>query len=191
MVIGGCQEGEKLLSNTWEWIRLFGFLAYFYFTISIIFGLLRKTSFVKSHKNLIYQIHQNAGWMGLFTLIVHVLALIIDSYKPYNLVEILIPFSADYEPITSGLGTIAFYGFLVVLMTSDLWIKTMNRSMWKNMHLLVLPAWVLSLFHGIIIGSDSGNLLVLLFYAVTAGFTLFIVTLRRMSQGNTKSNASI
>ena len=179
----------KLLSNTWEWIRLFGFLAYFYFTISIIFGLLRKSSFVKSHKNLIYQIHQNAGWMGLFTLIAHMLVLIIDSYQPYNLLEILIPFAADYKPVASGLGTIAFYCFLVVLMTSDLWIKTMNRSMWKNMHLLVLPAWLLSLFHGTIIGSDTENLLVLIFYALTAGFTLFILVLRRMSQENIKKNS--
>ena len=52
-----------MLTSTWEWIRLLGFLAYFYFTVSIVFGLLRKSTFVKSHKNLIYQVHQNAGWL--------------------------------------------------------------------------------------------------------------------------------
>ncbi|MFJ7952978.1 ferric reductase-like transmembrane domain-containing protein [Lysinibacillus sp. NPDC096418] len=169
-----------MIASTWELIRLFGFLAYFYFTISIIFGLLRKSSYVKSHKNLIYQIHQNAGWMGLFTLLGHMLLLLKDNYEPYNLGEILIPFFSEYEPVASGLGTIAFYFFIVVLMTSDLWIKTMKRPLWKNMHFLVLPAWILSLFHGTSVGSDTENTLVIIFYAVTACCTLLILLLRRM-----------
>lgn len=149
--------------------------------MSILFGLLRKSPSIKSHKNLFYQLHQNAGWLGLFSLVVHMIVLLIDQYKPYNLVEILIPFSAAYEPVASGLGTLAFYSFLVVLMTSDLWIKTMNRSIWKNVHLLVIPAWIFSLLHGIIIGSDTGNLFVRIFYAVTAGLVLAMSVLRRMS----------
>lgn len=169
-----------MLTSTWEWIRLFGFLAYFYFTMSIVFGLLRKSPNVKSHKNLFYQLHQNAGWLGLISLVVHMVVLLIDNYKPYQLIEIIIPFSAAYEPIASGLGTVAFYSFLIVLMTSDLWIKTMNRAVWKNVHLLVLPAWVLSLIHGIIIGSDTGNLFVRIFYAGTAGLILAMSVLRKM-----------
>lgn len=175
-----------MLNSTWEWTRLFGFLAYFYFTISIIFGLLRKTSYVKSHKNLVYQLHQSAGWMGLFTVLIHILVLMFDSYMPYSIVEVLIPFAAAHKPLASGIGTIAFYCFLIVLMTSDLWIKTMNRSIWKNIHFLVLPAWLLSLFHGINLGSDTENFLVLLFYVVTAGSTLILSVLRMIDQNNKK-----
>jgi len=102
----------------------------------------------------------------------------------------LIPFAADYKSVASSLGTIAFYCFLIVLMTSDLWIKTMSRSIWKNIHMLVLPAWLLSLFHGIIIGTDTENLFVLIFYALTAGFTLFILVLRRVSQESLKKGIS-
>lgn len=175
-----------MLTNTWDWIRLLGFLAYFYFTISIIFGLLRKSSYVKSHKNLIYQIHQNAGWLGLLTVIAHMLILLIDNYEPYSLMEILMPFSADYQVLASSLGTIAFYLFLMVLMTSDLWIKTMNRSLWKNIHFLVLPAWLLSLLHGVLIGSDSENGVIIMFYIVTAGLILLILMLRMVGYGKKK-----
>ena len=100
-----------MIISTWEWIRLLGFLAYFYFTISIIFGLLRKSSFVKSYKNLIFHIHQNAGWLGLITVIAHMLVLLIDQYEPYSIIGILIPFSANYQSLPSALGTIAFYLF--------------------------------------------------------------------------------
>ncbi|QDQ02750.1 hypothetical protein FOH38_21130 [Lysinibacillus fusiformis] len=178
-----------MLTTTWEWIRLLGFLAYFYFTISIIFGCLRKSSFVKSHKNLIYQIHLNAGWLGLLTVIAHMLVLLLDNYEPYTLIGILIPFLADYQTIASGFGTIAFYLFLIVLMTSDVWIKTMNRSRWKNIHFLVLPAWLLSLIHGVLIGSDAENSLVIVFYTVSAGFTLSILLARMIGHRNKKGTA--
>ncbi|MDM5248784.1 MULTISPECIES: ferric reductase-like transmembrane domain-containing protein [unclassified Lysinibacillus] len=179
-----------MLISTWEWIRLLGFLAYFYFTISIIFGLLRKSSFVKSHKNLIYQIHQNAGWLGLITVIGHLLVLVIDQYKPYSLVEILIPFSAKYESLPSALGTIAFYLFIMVLMTSDLWIRTMNRTLWKKLHFLVLPAWVISLAHGVLIGTDTENMLIIIFYVVSGGLTMLVLVARTISQFMKKVNIS-
>ncbi|MGE7090668.1 ferric reductase-like transmembrane domain-containing protein [Lysinibacillus sp. NPDC048646] len=178
-----------MLTTTWEWIRLLGFLAYFYFTISIIFGCLRKSLFVKSHKNLIYHIHINAGWLGLLTVIAHMLVLVLDNYEPYTLIEILIPFLADYQTIASGLGTIAFYLFLIVLMTSDVWIRTMRRSIWKNIHFLVLPAWLLSLIHGVLIGSDTANGLIIIFYMVSAGFTLAILLARTIGHRKKKGTA--
>lgn len=180
-----------MLTSTWEWIRLLGFLAYFYFTVSIVFGLLRKSTFVKSHKNLIYQVHQNAGWLGLITVVAHMFVLIIDNYEPYALVEVLLPFSSHYQPIASGLGIIAFYLFLLVLLTSDLWLKTMNRSIWKSIHFLVLPAWLLSLLHGILIGSDTDNIYILLFYFTSAGCVLSILITRMVSQGRKTKDKTV
>ncbi|MGG2081847.1 ferric reductase-like transmembrane domain-containing protein [Lysinibacillus pakistanensis] len=179
-----------MLTSTWDWIRLLGFLAYFYFTVSIIFGLLRKSLFVKSHKNLIYHIHQNAGWLGLITVIGHMFVLIIDHYEPYRLGEILFPFTANYQPFSSALGTIAFYLFLIVILTSDVWIRTMNRSIWKKIHFLVLPAWALSLAHGVLIGTDSENPVILLFYLISAGLTLSILVARTVGQLTKKVDVS-
>jgi len=179
-----------MIISTWEWIRLLGLLAYFYFTISIIFGLLRKSSFIKSQKNLIYQIHQYAGWLGLITVIAHMVVLLIDRYEPYSIAGILIPFSANYRSLLSTLGTIAFYLFLIVIMTSDLWIRTMNRSLWKKLHFLVLPAWVLSLVHGVLIGTDTENTLIIMFYVVSGGMTLLVLIARALSEFMKKVNVS-
>lgn len=175
-----------MLINTWEWIRLLGFLAYFYFTVSIVFGLLRKSPYIKSNKNILYQIHQFAGWMGFFTVIAHMLVLIIDEYEPYTIGEILIPFSSDYQPFLSGLGTIGFYFFLSVIMTSDIWIRTMNRSIWKTLHMFVFPAWVISLAHGVLIGTDSENLWILLFYGATVSIVAITLLLRLISAEHKK-----
>ncbi|SOC22464.1 ferric reductase like protein [Ureibacillus xyleni] len=174
-----------MLLSTWEWIRICGFLAYFYFTVSIIFGLLRKSPAVKSHKNLLFQLHQSAGWFGFAAVIVHMLLLIVDQYEPYRIAELLIPFASDYEPVLSGLGTIAFYLFLMVFLSSDLWLRKMGFSLWKKVHFAVLPAWVISLVHGVLIGTDTVNPFILLFYWSTATF-VFIFSLIRIISGQYK-----
>lgn len=176
--------------STWEWIRVLGFLAYFYFTVAVIFGLLRKSSYVKSQKNLIYQIHQSASWMGFITLLAHMLVLMIDTYEPYSIVALLVPFASDYQTFSSTLGTIGFYLFLLVMFTSDLLLTKINRKLWKFLHLLVLPAWLLSLAHGLFIGTDSSNPLVLLFYGVTAGIAILIMVLRVATKDNKKKAAA-
>lgn len=164
--------------STWEWIRLLGFVAYFYFTASIIFGLLRKTPNVKKHKNLLYQLHQSAGWFGLVAVITHMLLLMIDRYEPYSIVELLIPFTSDFEPLLSGIGSIAFYLFLIVMFTSDLWIQKMKFPMWKKFHLVVLPAWILSFIHGVFIGTDTDNPVVQIIYWSTLIIVLISFNVR-------------
>ena len=97
--------------NTWEWIQVLGLLAYFYFTMSVVFGILGRFSFAKSKKFLIYNLHMSSAWMGIFMVIGHMLVLIIDHYEPYKIVEIVIPFAADYHPILSGIGKYHFTYF--------------------------------------------------------------------------------
>lgn len=175
-----------MLLSTWEWIRLLGFVAYFYFTVSIIFGLLRKSSYVKSHKNLLFQLHESAGWFGFTAVLAHMLLLIIDRYEPYSIAELLIPFTSDYKPVLSGIGTIAFYLFFIVIVTSDIWIRKMKFAIWKRVHIAVLPAWFLSFIHGILLGTDTENPFILIFYGSTVTLVVLIFLLRYMSEQNKK-----
>lgn len=177
--------------STWEWIRLLGFLAYFYFTISILFGLIRKTPTIQGRKNLYFQLHQISGWLGFIAVIAHMLLLIIDQYEPYQLVEILIPFMASYESILSGLGSIAFYLFLIVIVTSDLWLQKLGFSAWKKLHILVLPSWIISLIHGIFIGTDSNNAVIQLFYGLTVAIIVLVGIVRAFSEGGKKKESEL
>lgn len=176
--------------NTWEWIRLLGLISYFYFTVSIIFGLLRKMPAIHSHNNLLYQIHQSASWMGLLALVAHMLLLIIDQYEPYSIAELMIPFASDYKPALSSLGTVAFYLFFIVIITSDLWIRKMNFTIWKWLHLAVIPAWSLSLIHGMLIGTDSKNPIVFSFYSITTALVCITFLMRHISSNPKKKNSS-
>ena len=56
------------------------------------------------------------------------------------------------------------------------------------MHFLVLPAWILSLIHGLFIGTDSNQMLVILFYSSTVMVILTALLVRLMSDGFKKKD---
>jgi len=153
--------------GTWEFIRFFGLLAYFFFTLSIVFGMIQQMARKKTLKPLCFHIHMTSSWAGLFSVLVHMLLLLIDQYEPFAIPEILIPFLASYEPFLSGMGTLAFFLVLAVMITSDLVREKLKRSVWKKIHGLVFPAWLLMLAHGFFIGTDSANLFISLFYSLS------------------------
>ena len=156
-----------MLTNTWDWIRILGFLSYYFFTISAICGIIRKSAWLTKQKNLFFQLHTLSGWLGFFALIGHMLILIIDQFVPFTIFEILIPFLTDYHTFGTSLGIIAFYLFLIALYTSDVLIFNMKFPIWKKMHFIVFPAWLMSLLHAILIGSDSKEPVVIGFYTVS------------------------
>ncbi|MBA4537363.1 ferric reductase-like transmembrane domain-containing protein [Bacillus aquiflavi] len=145
------------LLSVWNLIRLSGFLAFFYLTMSIFFGMLSSFSWLKRKKGLFHHFHLLNGWIGFLAIIFHIVILLYDQYIQYSLSELFIPFTATHKPISSGLGTISFFLFLFILLAADFWMKSMNRTVWKALHLLVYPAWLLMFIHGILIGTDSAQ----------------------------------
>lgn len=132
-----------------------GFLAYFLFTISISAGLISRLSIVQKQKKIFIELHTNSGWFGLLTTIFHMMILSVDNYAPYKLKEIFIPFLAQNSPMSSAFGTISFYFFLIVIASTDFFRKRLGYHIWKKLHLIVIPGWLLMVIHGILIGTDS------------------------------------
>jgi methionine sulfoxide reductase heme-binding subunit len=178
------------LFDTWHIIRLLGLLAYFFFSMSLIFGMLSRLSVFKKKKGFFNLIHMSSSWAGLFTLLGHMLVLLIDHYQPYTLIEIILPFTAQYEPIASALGTLAFFIFLIVLFTSDVLMNKMKRSTWKWIHLMVFPAWVLMLLHGIIMGTDSTTWWAVAVYGVSAIIMVILFAVKVMDRGKDQAKAT-
>jgi DMSO/TMAO reductase YedYZ heme-binding membrane subunit len=184
--------------SVWSLIRASGFLAYFFMTLSLAFGLLNSFSIMKKKKAVLLAYHQTSGWFGLLTIVFHMTLIWKDTYVPYSLTELLIPFSAKNASFFSAFGTIAFYLFLLVIGTSDFFIKKLGRERWKKVHMAVIPAWVLMVFHGLMIGTDSSTSWALFIYA--AGIILILVlalsrsveslVLRQSPQGNKNNKVS-
>ncbi|MGJ7919669.1 ferric reductase-like transmembrane domain-containing protein [Neobacillus sp. LXY-4] len=143
--------------STWNLIRLSGFLSYFLLTASLAFGFLQAFPSLKRRKGEFLQIHQTSGWIGLLGILYHMMMLYWDQYVHYPIFSILVPFSSEHEAFYSGLGTISFYLFFLIIGSSDFLMKKLGRSVWKKIHLLAVPAWLLMTVHGILLGTDSSE----------------------------------
>ena len=66
------------------------------------------------------------------------------------------PFGATYRPLWLGLGTVAFDLVLVVVATSLLRARLPHRA-WRTVHVSAYACWVLSVVHGLGIGTDASS----------------------------------
>ncbi|MED3662859.1 ferric reductase-like transmembrane domain-containing protein [Ureibacillus sp. FSL K6-8385] len=164
--------------TNWNLIRASGFLAYFLLTLSIMAGGMQKLSDFQNHKPLLMELHKISGWTGVLTVVFHGTLLLVDKYVPYNIVELLIPFAAENEPFHSGIGTLSFYLFLIVMATSDFFMKKLGFQLWKKLHFLVFPAWVFMTLHGIFIGTDSGQVWAIFIYCASIVLITALLVMR-------------
>lgn len=170
------------LLSTWNLLRLSGFLAFFYMTLAVSFGMLFSMKSIKINKSLFLNIHLASGWFGFLTSFFHGLILWWNDYMEYSFVEILIPFISTYKPISSGLGSLSLLLFLVVWLSSDFWMKFLKRKVWKSIHLLVYPAWLLMFAHGIWIGTDTETTWATVMYGGSFVLILFLLGLKLNEQ---------
>ncbi|WP_309270975.1 ferric reductase-like transmembrane domain-containing protein [Paenibacillus sp.] len=143
--------------STWGVIKAAGLTSYLLIWASIVLGAFSygATVPVKVRKILL-PTHQFAGWLGFIFGLLHGAVLMIDTYQPFLLSEILIPFTAEYKPVATGFGTLALYMIVAILISSDM-IKKLGKKVWRSVHLFSYPLFFFSLIHGLGDGSDSGK----------------------------------
>lgn len=114
----------------WIWIiiRVTGLSGYFLLTLSLLAGIYRH---IPRKKGNILTFHQIIGQVALLFIGVHACFLLYDTYQPYTIKSILIPFTSPNDPILTGIGTIATYLLAVVIFTSD-FMKEFGLSLWKK-----------------------------------------------------------
>ena len=123
-------------------------------------------------------LHEHTGWLGLVLSIFHGLILLGDGYIGYNLTQILVPFaSTNYLPFWVGLGQIALYlmAFVVVSFYLKRWI---SYRLWRTLHYLSFAVFVLGMLHGLMSGTDSAGLPMLMVYWGSAASVVGLVIYR-------------
>jgi sulfoxide reductase heme-binding subunit YedZ len=175
--------------SVWNLIRCSGFLAFYFMTVSLALGLCKSFPMLKKKKGLILQFHQTSGWYGLLTIIFHIILIWQDQYVPYSLTEILLPLTAKNEVIVSSLGTLSFYLFFLVTISSDFFIKKLGLKLWKKIHLVVIPAWVLMLIHGLFIGSDTDKPWAMFLYGGASSILIVLGLIRFLDSVTSRQQA--
>jgi DMSO/TMAO reductase YedYZ heme-binding membrane subunit len=170
--------------TTWIILRAAGIGAYLMLFASVAFGLVATTApFGKRiAKQSAILIHQFFSTVGLVLLGIHIGGLLIDSFMHFAPLDVLVPGSSTYRPISVALGIIAMYAMVMVLVSS--WVRRRYSSkLWRRLHMAAAPAFALALLHGVFAGADATRRWMYLTYVITGSVVAFLLLLRGLQVG--------
>ncbi|CAI6082948.1 hypothetical protein PAECIP112173_03737 [Paenibacillus sp. JJ-100] len=161
---------------TWNIIGISGVVAYFLLFVGVFLGVARRIPMAKGEpRAVMLQWRTRIIWPAFGVGMIHLLTLYLDHYSSFTWRELLIPFTASVHRISLGLGTLAFYGLLIVLFSSDLRNK-LGRKWCSTFRVLSYPTFAGLLIHGMLTESGSGNVIMRLMYVFT-GLSVIGITI--------------
>ena len=178
----------------WYVTRAAGLTGYFLLWLSMIWGFAIPSKIFQPILEGIftYDFHEHLSLLGLGFVFLHVFVLLFDKYLPFNLIQILIPFTDTYRPLWVGMGIISFYMFLLVTATFYLRQQISSRA-FRSIHLLSLFGYLGATLHGLLSGTDSALPMTKILYAgtflVVIFFTVYWLVMHLLST-NQKSAAT-
>jgi len=98
-------------------------------------------------------LHRNLALLSVVLLAVHVVSAVVDEYVDIRWWQAFVPLGATYEPLWLGLGALALDLIAVVVLTSLLRHRMQHRA-WRLLHVSSYGLWLMSLLHGIGMGTD-------------------------------------
>jgi sulfoxide reductase heme-binding subunit YedZ len=179
----------RIESLPWYIGRSSGILAFILFSVVVINGLLISTRLVWKilPPALNYEMHRFFAWMALLATIGHASSFMFDHYFHLSATETLVPFLL-VRPITStlglsigwtvGLGIIAIYGALALVLSSE-FRNRIGVKAWRKLHYMSFVMYLLFLGHGILSGTDSKEWWMISTYT-TSGVIVFSLTIVRI-----------
>lgn len=157
----------------WYVTRASGLTGYFLLWFSMVwgFGIGSKIFQPILEGTFTYDFHEHLSLIGLGFIVLHVIVLLFDKFLPFNLLQILIPFTDSYRPLWVGLGIISFYIMMLVTVTFYL-RQQIGSAAFRYIHILSLVSYIGSTLHGLFAGTDSALPIAMFLYVGT--FLIFV-----------------
>ena len=100
-------------------------------------------------------IHRFGGLLVGALIGIHVVTIAVDSFLPFSIVNLLVPFTSSYRPFWTGLG-IAAAEILLALAITNHYRKRLPYTFWRKAHYANFAVWTLASLHGVMSGTDRG-----------------------------------
>jgi len=171
------------MSATFPWYvaRAAGLVSWALLAAATLWGLALSTRALgkRPRPNWLLDMHRWLGGTALAFTGVHVLALLLDQYVHFGLVQILIPFASTWHPAAVAWGVASLYLLLAVELTSLARARISKRT-WRGVHTASFLLFVTATVHGLASGTDMRSplfrLVTLAVVALVAVFTAIRVT---------------
>jgi predicted ferric reductase len=140
--------------TVWYFARSAGIVAYLLLTCSVLLGVgLAGRAQLSWPRFAVEEVHRYLAILTGIFIVLHGSTLLLDTVVPTGLEAELVPFTSSYRPLAVGLGVCAAELVLAVGLTT--WLRPqLPYRIWRTLHYLALPAWLLASLHGILAGTD-------------------------------------
>jgi sulfoxide reductase heme-binding subunit YedZ len=174
---------------TW-WLasRAFGIVGFTALGIVAVLGLVSALKLVSPVQAArLRPWHERLALTGLGCTALHGGLLLLDPWLHPGLIGILVPFTMDYRPFWTGLGTIAGYA-LAAFGLSFYLRRRIGARRWRSAHRFASAAFVLGAVHAFFAGTDARSPVLLALLA--AGAALVAVPAAARALGFPQAKAS-
>lgn len=164
------------VQTMWYITRAAGLTAYLLFWLSTAWGLAVSSKIldVVLHRSFTYDFHQFISLLAIGFTALHIIVLMFDSYLPYSLAQILVPFLSPYRPLWVGIGVIGFY--LTMLVTITFYMRSrIGMKAFRVIHVFSLLAYLGATVHSFFAGTDTPLPTVMLLYAGSFLVVVFLM----------------
>ncbi len=190
LVFLGSIAPEKL---TWYLSRSSGMVAWSLVTASVVWGLALSARLfsARTSPGWMLDLHRFLGGTAVTLVGVHLAALVGDNYAHFGWRQVLIPFTEAEraERITTAVawGVIAMY-LLVAVEVTSLLRRRLPKRVWRRVHYLSFPLYVLCTMHGFQAGTDRNVRLfgIATILCVVATSALVLVRVRSAARGTSR-----
>lgn len=159
--MSGC---DTLSSQIWWYAaRSAGMVSWLALCLSVVLGLMMSTKAMKQTVSRPWMLgtHRALSGFSVIFIIVHVAALVFDSYTHFDLVSVLVPFASSWHPLAVAWGVVGFWIMLAVELTS-LARKHFPNILWKRVHFASFMLFVFATIHGLASGTDTKSMVAIL-----------------------------
>jgi sulfoxide reductase heme-binding subunit YedZ len=163
----------------WYAARASGVAAYVVLSLVVCLGLTlgKKAQSTRWPRFSIEDVHRFGGLLVGSLVGVHVLAIAADSFLPFSLTQLLVPFTASYRPLWTGLG-IAAAELLVALAITNHYRRRLPYRFWRRAHYLNFAVWTFASLHGLMGGTDRGAPWLAILYGLSVAAVLTLLLWR-------------
>jgi predicted ferric reductase len=162
-------------------------------TLNMLLGLLIALRYspvrLWPHRHInIFRLHNWTAYIVLLLIVLHPAVLLLRASTHFGWRDVLLPIDSPAQPAINTVGAAGLYGLLIVIVTSFFRLR-MTRPLWKKLHLLVFPAFILMFIHSLLADPllshrpvdllDGGKIFVAICFAIALAASAVRVRLHR------------
>ncbi len=163
----------------WYLSRAAGITAYLLLTATTALGLALSSRIAGRwiERPAVFALHEHLALLGLAATGLHLGALLADSYVPFGIADLFIPFAAPYRAGAVTLGVVALY--LSTVITSSFYVRTrIGQRIWRAIHMASFATYVLATAHGVLAGTGTTQPWMQWLYLGSGATVLFLTNYR-------------